>query len=84
MKQFGALSIEKKIHRRPLNIREIKEEAKDIVYIDEINHECTVLCPPSRQNKSKSMTFVFDRHGHSKQQTMIILCIFQLTTVTMN
>ena len=48
---------------RPLNIREIKEEAKDIVYIDEINHECTLLCPPGKQNGSarKSITFVFDR-----------------------
>ena len=31
---------------RPLNMREIKEEAKDIVYMDEINHECTLACPP--------------------------------------
>ena len=48
---------------RPLNIREIKEEAKDIVYVDEINHECTLLCPPGKQNGSarKSITFVFDR-----------------------
>ena len=27
-------------------MREIKEEAKDIVYMDEINHECTLACPP--------------------------------------
>ena len=49
---------------RPLNIREIKEEAKDIVYIDEINQECTLLCPPGKQNGSarKSITFVFDRY----------------------
>ena len=31
---------------RPLNMREIKEEAKDIIYMDEINHECTLACPP--------------------------------------
>ena len=49
---------------RPLNIREIKEEAKDIVYVDELNHECTLLCPPGKQNGSarKSITFVFDRY----------------------
>jgi len=48
---------------RPLNMREIKEEAKDIIYMDEINHECTLACPPGRQNGSarKSITFVFDR-----------------------
>ena len=27
-------------------MREIKEEAKDIIYMDEINHECTLACPP--------------------------------------
>ena len=51
------------VRTRPLNMREIKEEAKDVVYMDEINHECTLLCPPGRQNGSarKSITFVFDR-----------------------
>ena len=51
------------VRTRPLNIREIKEEAKDIVFIDEINQECTMLCPPGKQNGSarKSITFVFDR-----------------------
>ena len=51
------------VRTRPLNIREIKEEAKDILYIDEINHEVTLLCPPGKQNGSarKSITFVFDR-----------------------
>ena len=34
---------------RPLNVREIKEEAKDILYMDEINNECTLLCPPPKQ-----------------------------------
>ena len=33
---------------RPLNVREIKEEAKDILYMDEINNECTLLCPPPK------------------------------------
>ena len=44
-------------------MREIKDEAKDILYMDEINHECTLLCPPNKQNGSarKSITFVFDR-----------------------
>ena len=32
---------------RPLNIREIKEEAKDLLYMDEINNECTILSPPT-------------------------------------
>ena len=51
------------VRTRPLNIREIKQEAKDIVFIDEINQECTMLCPPGKQNGSarKSITFVFDR-----------------------
>ena len=34
------------LYFRPLNMREIKEEAKDIIYMDEINHECTLACPP--------------------------------------
>ena len=34
---------------RPLNMREIKEEAKDIIYMDEINHECTLACPPGHR-----------------------------------
>jgi len=59
------------VRSRPLNIREIKEEAKDIVYIDEINHECTLLCPPGKQNGSarKSITFVFDRCYNSVTNT---------------
>ena len=56
---------------RPLNMREIKDEAKDIVYMDEINHECTLLCPPNKQNGSarKSITFVFDRCYNASTNT---------------
>ncbi|XP_023331718.1 kinesin-like protein KIF17 [Eurytemora carolleeae] len=52
------------VRTRPLNVREIKEEAKDILYMDEINNECTLLCPPAKQQNGsarKSVTFVFDR-----------------------
>ena len=34
---------------RPLNVREIKSNARDIAYVDEVNNECTVLIPkPSK------------------------------------
>ena len=36
---------------RPLSMREIKEEAKDILYMDEISHECTLLCPPGKRKR---------------------------------
>lgn len=57
----------KKIHvvvrARPLNVREIKNNEKDILYMDEINNECTILCGDNRSqgNAAKSVTFVFDR-----------------------
>ncbi len=53
---------------RPLSMREIKADAKDIVYMDEINNECTILVPkPSKAyqqsggNPNKSITFSYDR-----------------------
>jgi hypothetical protein len=33
---------------RPLNVREIKNNEKDILYMDEINNECTILCGDNR------------------------------------
>ena len=30
---------------RPLNVREIKSNARDIAYVDEEHNECTVLVP---------------------------------------
>ncbi|TRY60979.1 hypothetical protein TCAL_05689 [Tigriopus californicus] len=72
MRQKWATETSKRIHVvvrvRPLNFREIKENAKDIVYMDEINNECTILMPkPSKMiqqnggSSHKSITFSYDR-----------------------
>ena len=31
------------VRARPLNIKEIKEDSRDVLFMDEINNECTIL-----------------------------------------
>lgn len=57
------------VRTRPLNVNEIRNNSKDVVYMDEINNECTILVPKPRKamaaasggNPNKSVTFSFDR-----------------------
>ena len=64
------------IRARPLNIKEIKEDSRDVLFMDEINNECTILVPKTRKtmaaqggNPNKSVTFSFDRCYNNKTTT---------------
>ena len=64
------------VRARPLNIKEIKEDSRDVLFMDEINNECTILVPKSRKtmaaqggNPNKSVTFSFDRCYNNKTTT---------------
>ena len=64
------------VRARPLNIKEIKEDSRDVLFMDEINNECTILVPKTRKtmaaqggNPNKSVTFSFDRCYNNKTTT---------------